>query len=267
MFLWLSGLPTAVSLPLVIAVYAAMAVAVCLIAHRIFAYFDIDLGALEPGPVGNIVALIGTAAATLLGFAIVNLWLNFRTVQVNVIREGSIATTLHEYFALYPKPVEIELDRKLAIYVQAIVSNEFPALARGERPRDDDSSEEQLRAMLLNPKLPQLEAPFRSLMLQRFATMIDLRHERLAQGGTVITSSLWIAMFGTGLLTLLGCVFLNISNLRVKLTMLGLAAAGYGIMMYVVIQFNHPYAGDTSIGPQPFIDALRAIRPGNGVIP
>jgi uncharacterized protein DUF4239 len=254
---WLSGLPVAISLPLVVIVGCLYSVGGFLIWRRIYN----PNGAREPTDGAPFAALAGAAAVFLFGFTIITMGAEFRTTRSQVSREANLLMTLHEDFASYPAAIRSRLDAALANYVREIVEREFPALASGERPRPDDAAAIRLRTEVLAGSLPALDPRMQGAIVQHFLEVDDLRHERLARGGTAMTMSLWIALIATSLISLTASWLVVLRRLDTQVGLIALLATAYAVLFFVVVQLDYPFTGPTAIGAQPFLDALTLTSP------
>ena len=197
MFLWLSGLPVAASLPLVVVAFVLYGTGGFWLVRRVYN----PHGKREPTDMAPFPVLAGAAAIFLLGFGIITIGAEQRTTRTEVLREANQLMTLHEHFASYPSDVRGNLDAALGDYLREIIDEEWPVLERGGTPKPDDAAALRLSSTLLRRAPPVLDSRFQNVLAQRFSDVEDLRHQRLARGGSAIPRSVWLALLAITMLS------------------------------------------------------------------
>jgi Protein of unknown function (DUF4239) len=200
--------------------------------------------------------VIGTLYAVLLAFVVVVVWQQFQAASVTVDVEATKLSDLYRDAEEYPETERVRLRRQLRAYAEAVVADEWDAMARGgESTRawvEYDALWEVYRA--LRPR-DVTEVPIATETLRRMNELGEARNLRLLHSRASIHPVLWAGLIALGVITV-GFGYFFGARLRAQVAMTALFASAIGILVFIIVVLAHPFRGYGRISPEPFERAL-----------
>lgn len=195
-------------------------------------------------------ATIGVIYAVLLGFAIVSVWEKFSEAELLVLREAGASATLYR-LSSGNEPEAIETRGALHAYLQAVLDDEWPDMAAGRESREAADAMGALYATAMRL------ADNRSLavgveILKELGAITEARRGRLYLAAGVLPPALWAMLICGALVTVGFTYFFAMENLRAQTAMTGALALIVFLGLYVIVSYDHPFAGSVSVDPHPF---------------
>lgn len=213
----------------------------------------------NPPALGPAQGAIGTMTSILMGMVIVSLWGDYRTAKANVAAEAIEIRSLVREASLLPQRYRDDIIRDLHLYIDAVVADEWPAMAAGGFANTAGKA-------LLNLGADALEAPRDRIDVRpRVARIAELRAARLGQTSSGITPVLWFALLVIPLMLLASFAFVNDANATfhyILVTLVGLALA---IALFVALEVDLPYQGEALVRPDLLETAIQSALTDQGV--
>lgn len=202
---------------------------------------------------GNILAVVGTLYAVMLGLVVVDSMVRFEKA-VDVTQAES--TALADIFLLakrFPEPFRARIDQGCRDYAVTVVEKEWPLMAKGFVSVDARKAGLRLLRSLdgFEPTTEAEKTAF-PLILQEMQTAWDQRRERVATAQSGLPAVEWVALLLGAVVTVLFAGLFNVENLRLQALITAMAALVIGLNLYLVSLFAYPYAGDLVVSSQPF---------------
>jgi hypothetical protein len=207
----------------------------------------------------GVLSAVATVSSLLLAFSAVSVWESFGSAEESVAQEANNVSALARQLAIYDSEQSRESRRLLRQYAELVVSVEWPQMRRAEESSDVWASFDRLFASIgaLEPDTPRRVA----LLPEIWARTNDLlkhRRDRLFTSEAEISGTLWaVALMGTALTIVTSFV---LPPTRFHLWMIGMLVVSMGLVVYLIIAMDRPFAGKESIGPEPFQVALENMR-------
>jgi hypothetical protein len=195
-------------------------------------------------------AVVGVTYAVLLGFVVIVVWEKFRDAEAAVAQEASAVVTIHR-LAGQGGPAAGAVNERLAGYVQAVIADDWPAMARGRVSQRAGRALDGLYAAVLavNPTTPR-ESVIMGELLADLRVVTHARRTRLLLATGVVPGVLWAVLFAGAVVTLSFAFFFGSASIRAQILMSGLLAAMIFLPLYVAVEINHPFTGPVSVGPE-----------------
>ena len=225
--------------------------------HRLFPH---DIRRKNHEVADPFLSVLGTVYSILLAFVVVVVWQRFETARDIVEREGNaLASMFHEARAL-PEPGASRVSEAVRSYVNVVVTDEWPAMERGQRSAQAVKVTEDLWEALtsIEPGNDR-ENTLLGASLQNLDELNGARHLRLlaAQGG--LPPIMWVLLIGGGVVTVLLTYFFSSPNFRAQIIMTALFAASIAFLLFLIAAIDHPFQGDLKITPEPLQLALETV--------
>lgn len=254
---WLYALPDEGIMAVVVAIF----IGVDVLAARLRRYFaNRWLPPASSGPILDSYRLVVSLTALVLAFSLLQVQANFREVHEVVAREAAtfdLATRELQHFEVRDAA---ELRARLNEYGQAVVTEEWPLLARGRHStRVDGVYAALLRSATGFEPATARQQNAQNDLLRNLDLLGDLRDQRIAAATVRLPTSFWAAIGAMALI----CVLLAASastTVSHRLATL-LPAAALGVLIALVIIIDAPFKGQTAVRPDELQQALSQLGP------
>jgi hypothetical protein len=202
---------------------------------------------------GFIIAIVGVIYAVLLAFVDIVSWEQFSRADDLVGQEASALRGLYRETSAFPPEVREQIQEDVRQYATAVVTQEWPAMGRGE-PGDPtvavalDRMAEHLAAL---PTDTPIRETFVGVEADRFADVVSTRSQRLDFVGEGLPGVLWIALVFGALVTIGFAMIFGLQSTALHVIMTGSLAAVIGVLLFVAVSIDQPFAGDVAVEPAP----------------
>jgi hypothetical protein len=202
---------------------------------------------------GNLLAVVGTLYAVMLGLVVVDAMVRFENA-VDVVQAES--TSLADIYLLaerFPEPYRSRIHRGCRDYAVTVVEKEWPLMARGLVSVDARKAGLRLLRAIdgFEPKTETEKAIF-PLMIQEMQATWDHRRERVSTAQFGLPAVEWAALLIGAMVTVLFAGLFSVESFRLQALITALASLVIVLNLYLVSLFAYPYAGDLIVSSQPF---------------
>ena len=202
-----------------------------------------------------VLAVVATVNALLLAFTAIAVWESFGAAQVAVVQEGNSVSALARDLAVYDSSQAREARRMLREYTDMVVKVEWRDMQRGESNIDVWNMFDRMFLAIgtIEPDTPKRVALLPEIWT-RTNELLKQRRSRLYTSESEVPGTLWaVVLIGTGLTIMTAFV---LTPTRFNLWMIGLLALSIGLVFYLIVAMDRPFAGKESISPEPFEIAI-----------
>lgn len=254
---WIYDLPLWALCALVLTVSVLYAVAAVLAVRRLRWRLDAD----DNATAAALHAFVGVLYAVALGLLVVAAQGADSEVRKAVADEANATGNLWRVAGGLEPANRLRFRREIADYVRLVVADEWPATQHAR------ASEATWRAMdrLANgvytfvPTGPHEERVYPQLVGE-MEEVLDARRERLYLGQEGVGAVTWTIILLGGMITIGFAAFFRMGSVRAHLLLTGLAAAMFGLMLFLLLAMDHPLWGRVSIDPGAFRDLEASFR-------
>jgi ABC-type multidrug transport system fused ATPase/permease subunit len=237
--------------------FAGLNVIVTWISHRILLGNNQDKTANDI--TGIIFSVVAGFYALLLSFIVSQALEKYNNVLKDADTESSSAKSLYRQIRHFPDKTAVSgLKKEFMNYVNLVVREEYPAMANAKQSEPTVNSFEKVFEMVekLNhaDSTSQMKAP---LMVQNVIDLSKCRSLRILAGESEISQSMWITLLIGSLIIAILASLLNFKNHRFKLFLFGLMGAFIGLIIFLIMTLDHPFAGSVKIRPEGYNEILR----------
>lgn len=220
----------------------------------------------ERGLAMAVLGVVATINSLLLAFSAVSVWEAFGTAEDAVIAEGDTIAQLSRDLAVFGTPEADEARNRLLRYTRMVVDTEWPLMRAGEMSEETwVAADSTFRAIArLDPDTPKRVALLPEIW-EKANEMVAHRRDRLQMTEAEVPSTLWLVVFAGTLLTMFTVFVLPAT--RFNITVIGGLAASMGLVFFFIIAMDRPFAGEESIGPEPFVSAIDNIERWDREVP
>lgn len=246
-------------LALIVFLFAVTAVAVVgllLVRRRI----DHAALAKHSNVASAIFSIVGTLFTVLLAFVVIVVWESKDKADERTALEAGVLGALMRDAGLFPDPERTELRNELREYAQAVIDEEWPAMANSKSsPHVWDVLNRLFESFSrLKPVAPR-EVNIHSEMLTRLNELSDDRRLRLLSARSKVPPLLWAVLIVGALITVGYSYFLGVEGDRAHALMTGPLAAMIALTLYLIFAIDRPFAGTLRVEPDAFRTVLEKV--------
>jgi len=241
--LWLSGLLLIVGVP-------ALAVGIQLALRRRWS-------ALREGDhnevAGFVIAIVGVIYAVLLAFVVIVSWEQFSEAETVAGTEASALRTMYRSSTAFPPDVREQLRTDVRDYARAVVDEEWPAMARYEPGSPAVARVLDRMSMHLSavPVTTPIQQEYAGVEAARFNDLVSARSGRLDYVEQGVPGVLWLALVVGAIVTIGFSMIFAMSSSLLQTLMTASLSVLIGVLLFVAVAIDHPFAGDVAVVPRP----------------
>ena len=203
--------------------------------------------------------VVGVLYAVLLGFTIIIVWGKFSEAESNVAKEAGAATTIYRLSQGISGQSGIALRDALTNYLEATISDGWPAMERGSASRSvrvREALDAVYKALLTSESPERRDTALVSQILHQLDTMTEMLRARLAAAEGLIPGVIWAVLFGGAVLTIAYTFFFGTENLWAQALMTGVLSVIIFLGLLTAILIDQPFAGVVKVGPEALAEVV-----------
>lgn len=202
---------------------------------------------------GNLLSVVGTLYAVLLGLVVVDALVRFEDA-IDVVQEESNA--LADIFLLadrLPEPQQGTIRDACKTYARQVVDLEWPLMARGQVSADARHTAFTLAKSLhgFEPATESQKAVY-PMIVEQIRELWDCRRERAGTATTGIPPIEWFVLIAGAAVTVLFAGLFSAHSVSLQRFLTALTAVIIGLNLYLVSLFGYPFAGELTVSSRPF---------------
>jgi hypothetical protein len=202
---------------------------------------------------GNLLSIVGTLYAVLLGLIVVDAMVRFERAMEIVQQESNCLADIFLLAARLPEPFRKDVQDHCRDYADTVVHEEWALMQQARM-----SVKARRTALRLVRSLDSFEPESEAhksvfpLLLEQTRDLWDRRRERatMAQYGIPVVE--WAALLIGAAVTILFAGLFSVGNVRLQRLLTSLVALVIGLNLYLVALFGYPFAGELSVSARPF---------------
>jgi hypothetical protein len=248
---WIYDLPLWALCALILSLTVLYAVVAVLGVRRLRWRLDAD----DNATAAALHAFIGVLYAVALGLLVVSAQDDNDAVEKAVSAEANATGNLYRVTAGLEPANRLRFRRQLGEYVRLVVTDEWPATQHARPSLPTWRAMDALSAGVYTfvPTSAQEERVYPQLVGE-LEEVLDARRERLYLGQQGVGAVTWVIILLGGMITIGFAAFFRMGSVRAHLFLTGLAAAMFGLMLFLLLAMDHPLWGRVSIAPGPFLE-------------
>lgn len=210
---------------------------------------------------GNYLQTVGGIYAVLLAFVVYVVWGQFNESRGFVDREATLLADVHRIASGLPTESRLEIQRLLREYLDAVLSDEWRAMAKGDEAIFSRVGERLDQVwMVIHRCRPADECghTIYSEVLSRFTDLYDVRASRLTSARTRIPLALHILLYAGAFITVGSVYLLAFPKLWIHATVTAALAGAIAHVLYIIRDLDDAFAGDWQVSNAPFVRARKS---------
>jgi len=209
---------------------------------------------------GFIFATLGVIYAVILAFTVVVTWGDFDKANEITNKEANCIASLYQNTTPFPAEFRERLKGELKEYVNAIVSDEWQKMAKGQRSSQVEEIQEKLVRLYsgFQPK-NEIQKIFLVESVKKMNEASEMRRLRLVYASTGIHPILYAILIVGSFITIAFTMLFGTENHIEQLIMTASLAAMIAFSLFTIIALDYPFTGTFSIEPDVFRNMLPAL--------
>ena len=219
------------------------------------------LDADDNGTAAALHAFIGVLYAVALGLLVVAAQDANEEVERAVAAEANATGDLFRVMGGLEPTNRVRLRGDVVEYVRLVVDDEWPATQHARNSAVTWRAMDRLSAGVYGfvPSTAQEERVYPQLVGE-MEEVLDARRDRLDLGQRGVGAVTWVVIVLGAMITIGFAAFFRMGSARAHLLLTSLAAAMFGLMLFLLLAMDHPLWGRVSIGPEPFVELQASFR-------
>ena len=215
--------------------------------------------AISPGMLPPLAILF----ALLVAFLASQVWSDADRASMAVNREASALRGVVLLAAEFPGQPEARLRELIRLYIQDAVTQEWPAMARGNAtltiapPRLTEAL--RLTLLLNAPSSGQVTA--QREMVVSLETALEARRQRIILSGSSINWVKWTVLLIQACLVLITIALIHSDNRTANRIILTIFATGVGAAVVLLAAHSRPFTGEIAVQPAVLLQVMPEASP------
>jgi len=204
---------------------------------------------------GNYLQTVGGIYAVLLAFVVYVVWGQFNEARGYLDREATALVDLHRTASALPSLSRSEIQRGLRSYVDAVLRDEWPAMARGDEATIDrvgELLEHVWIAIHACRPCNDCQHTVYGEVLSRFNQLTDLRTSRLSAARARIPVAMTILLYNGAVLTVGSVYLLAFDQWWLHAVVTAALAGAIAHILFLIRDLDDAFAGDWQVAKAPF---------------
>jgi len=236
----------------IVAIVSIVSVGGLLVFRKLAPLEDLHAAANE---LGNYLQTVGGIYAVLLAFVVYVVWGQFNEARGFLDREATALVDLHRTSSGLPSRSRIAIQGGLRDYVDAVLRDEWPAMACGDEATIERVAELLEKVWISIHGCKPLNACQHTVygeVLARFNQLTDLRTSRLSAARARIPIAMTILLYTGGLLTVGSVYLLAFEQVWLHALVTAALAGAISHILYLIRDLDDAFAGDWQVAKAPF---------------
>ena len=245
-------LRTLLHLAPVVALASAISVAGLLVFRMIAPIATLHAAANE---LGNYLQTVGGIYAVLLAFVVYVVWGQFNDARGYLDREATALVDLHRTASGLPTITRRAIQSGLRDYIDAVLHDEWPAMAQGDEATIDRIAERLEHVWIaIHGCKPcnDCQHTVYGEVLSRFNQLTDLRTSRLTAARARIPVAMTILLYTGAVLTVGSVYLLAFDELWLHALVTAALAGAIAHILFLIRDLDDAFAGDWQVAKTPF---------------
>jgi Protein of unknown function (DUF4239) len=207
--------------------------------------------------VGPNVSVIGTTYAVLIAFMLSGVWTNLQAARLNAEQEANNLVNIFRFAYQLPPESRTQVQTLAHKYCEAMISDEWPAMARQTQSPTAHRLIQQLwHALTTVQPRNSGEQTVMDHSLSELTSMTEHRRIRLLQSRQRLPAMLWSVLIVGGIVTVGSTCLFGVENFKLHLVQVFEISFLLSLMLVAIASINRPYQGDVHVSPEAFRYAL-----------
>lgn len=202
---------------------------------------------------GDMLSVIGTLYAVLLGFVVVDAMTHMEEMRLTVEQEANAVANIYLVADGLPSQKGLKLQKHCIDYVKLVTEQEWKAMQEGRA-----IDEAHIVTWRMWHEATHIEAESEGMgcikdrVLEELSNLSDNRRTRLVMARHGVAPTMWFFLIVGGVITVVFTYFFGLECIKTQSVMTALIALTLSLNVFLVYLFGYPFSGDVAVFPDAF---------------
>lgn len=240
-------LPQWLAILLLVAIAIFFSISGFLVVHR---FIPVEIRQNHNDVAGFVFATLGVTYGVMLAFVVIVVWEQFNDAKTNAENESSAALILYKNISTYPDKAASKAMQKVYLqYLSKSIEKQSAIPTEQETQEEDSIATMNQLLLLIDGVVPNSrhDEILYTQILQNLNDLVKYRNLRHQAAYEELPSVIWVGVIIGAIMTI-GFTFLfGTENVWAHIIMMSLLAALIAVVIYVVIELDHPMMGHVKV--------------------
>ncbi len=199
---------------------------------------------------------VGTIYAIVTGLLVFAVYTNFQDAYHQSAEEASTLVLMYRNAHHFPQPQKDQAQQAILAYVHSVMDDEWPALGEGK------GSPETAKAInhlfdVYNPMVPEAGwADQYTRSIDDLGDVVKLRNQLIDDSAASLSPIYWFVLFAGAFINVLYVALAYVEKKAMHALAVGLMAVMLSLVIFLLLEVNHPFHGKIAVSKQAFENAL-----------
>jgi hypothetical protein len=210
----------------------------------------------------------GTLYAIVAGLLVFGVFTSFEDAYHQSADEASTLVLMYRSAQAFPQPERAQAQQAVVGYIHSVIDDEWPALADGSGSPQTSKAVDHLFDVY-NPMTPDARWTDQyNRSVNDLADVVKLRNQRIDYAKDSLPPIYWFLLFAGGFVALLYVSLAYVEKKAMHALAVGLMAVMLGLVIFLLLEVNHPFRGSIAVSNDNFANALTSIsQVGSSQVP
>lgn len=202
---------------------------------------------------GEMLSVLGTLYAVLLGFVVVDAMNHLQEMRLNVEQEANSLANVFLAADGLPDHLKAKLHGYCDEYVKIVIDKEWDEMRVGQASDDGHIVSWKMWKLVTNFQCDsEGEGAIKDRLLEELSTMSDNRRTRLVMSSHGVHPIMWFFLITGAVFTMVFTYFFGLESATAQCIMTALIAITISLNVFLVYLFGYPFSGEVAVYPDAF---------------
>ena len=202
---------------------------------------------------GDMLSVVGTLYAVLLGFVVVDAMTHMQEMRITVEQEANAVANVYLVSDGLPENISLKMQKHCIKYVDVVTDVEWKSMKQGKAIDEAHVLTWKMWREAVNLQCDtEGEGAVKDRLLEELSSLSDNRRTRLVMAAHGVAPTMWVFLIIGGVLTVVFTYFFGLESLNAQSIMTGLVAVTLSLNLFLVYLFGYPFRGDVAVYPDAF---------------
>jgi Protein of unknown function (DUF4239) len=194
--------------------------------------------------IGWQLSILGTTYAVILGFMLYTVWTKFGEAELNVDLEANAVVNIYRLADALPEDQRTQLRTLARSYVDSVLNQEWPQMARGEIPQQGSAISREMWKTLTSAKTTSpTEANAQEQTMDQLESLAQHRLTRIHQSMESLPDVLWWVLLVGGSLTIFSVCTFGSQSIKLQLLQVFSFSLLVSLSLVAIADIHRPFYG------------------------
>jgi len=211
--------------------------------------------------IGWQLTVLGTTYAVILGFMLYAVWTNLGEADLNADAEANAVIDVYRLAEGLPQPQRTQLQKLARDYVDTVIAQDWPQLARGEVPEQSTAIDQAMWKVVLSIQgASPAEVNAQEHAMKELESLGQRRLTRIRQSKTGLPTMLWWVLLVGGGLTIISSCALGSDSVKLQSLEVFCFSLLVSLSLATIANIHRPFRGLIRVSDYAFQQARQNMQ-------